>query len=102
MNLPLSYNRLLSIILNHLYPDGNVRHMIPRTTLVRKSRDDHYALNVDLPNDHWSFTQTNEPKQFEAQGQLVMDLETKKPVAFFATEVDARDYARHQNELLSS
>lgn len=61
-------DRLLSIILNNLYPDGNV------TLLKRNTKFGSVGLNatglqvhVDLPEDHWAFTQEEEPLRFKTR-----------------------------------
>lgn len=54
--------RLISVVLNHLYPDGNVDMLVERTKMVRTGKE--YRLFIELPENHWAFTQEEEPMRY--------------------------------------
>lgn len=102
MKLLQSPERLLSIILNHLYPNGNVAYLIRYATLRRYGKEP-FEIAVDLPDGHWAFTHADEPKRFLVQdaracGAYVMYRNTTRHIAWCRNRDLAEKFAAMMEE----
>lgn len=59
--LDIKHERVLSILLNHLYPNGNVAFLLKHAVIVGiHNLLGDIRVHVDLPEGHWAFTRHDE------------------------------------------
>lgn len=96
----LTKARLKSIVLNHMYPNGNINYLLSHTEFV--NCDSAFVkFSTSLPDDHWAFTQEHKPSRFYANKNSVCDRVRETMVASFVHNNDAEDYAVMLNNRFS-
>lgn len=70
-HISLLTNELKSIILNHKYPDGNVRELLKHCTLFYVGATS--GVDISLYAPEWAYTNAERPKRFHVSGLDVMD-----------------------------
>lgn len=72
--IKLSEERMLSILFNHMYPNGNIRFLLKHVNgvgLLIYGRG--VQISTDLPDDHWAFTQSLPPVTPSEQARATAD-----------------------------
>ena len=100
-----SNTALKAVLLKDKYPNSNGVLLMKHTTLVCNVMSDTVTVVTNLPDDHWAFTQAEEPKpryQLCENKEDVFDSVTDTTVGFFHTMQDAKDYMAFRNDRLKA
>lgn len=96
---------LKAVMLRDLYPEGNIHYLASYAHLW--SGYEQYKISVQLPVDHWAFTQAEEPKPpyYVASERGVIEVVYRRSMCIigkFTLFRDAKDYAEFLNNRLAA
>ncbi len=96
---------LKAIMLRDLYPEGDIHYLASHAHLWSGYK--HYKISVQLPVDHWAFTQAEEPKPpyYVASERGVPEVVHRGSmctIGKFTLHNDAVDYAEFLNNRVKS
>ena len=94
MKFAMSKQTVVSILLNHRFPNGNITELMRHVAHCWYT-DGAVYLTINLPDGHWAFTHAEKPPRYEAHTDdvrklRVYDREQRREVAVCVTEQDAR------------
>lgn len=103
--ITIERENLKSILLNHLYPKGNITLLLQYTNMVLVGSfgmtEECATLHTRLPKDHWAFTQGTKPKRYvvDSRDPKVRDtIQENVVVGIFFKRIDAINYADMMND----
>lgn len=100
----IANDRLLRVLINHLYPNGNI-NLLLNHTLRSMDHGLEVSVDIDLPDDHWAFTNVEEPKTayyvtWDQRRPEVIHRRSMHIIGQFTLRRDALDYAAFLNNCL--